>query len=50
MIKVIVEFRIEITRIEGKWKLNQNRPKEQRERVARVLQTFTDANAQALTS
>lgn len=38
----IVGFRIEITRLEGKWKLNQNHPLERREKVIRVLQARTD--------
>jgi transcriptional regulator len=48
MIKAVVGFRIEISRIEGKWKLNQNRPQEQRERVVRVLDTFTDDNSRGI--
>jgi len=45
MMKAVAGFRIDISRIEGKWKLNQNRPQEQRERVVRALQTFRDENA-----
>jgi len=48
MIKAVSGFRIEISRLEGKWKLNQNRPEEQRERVVRVLQTFPDENSRAI--
>lgn len=33
----IVGFEIEITRLEGKWKLNQNHPVERRERVITAL-------------
>src|SRR5262245_30641523 len=33
----IVGFRIEISRLEGKWKLNQNHPRERREKVVRAL-------------
>jgi len=40
----IVAFRIRITSIEGKWKLNQNRPVEQQERVARALERSNDAS------
>ena len=36
-LRAIVGFRIEIDRIEGKWKLNQNHPPERRERVMRAL-------------
>jgi transcriptional regulator len=48
MMKAVAGFRIEISRIEGKWKLNQNRPQEQRERVARALQAFSDDNSQGV--
>jgi transcriptional regulator len=48
MMKAVVGFQVEITRIEGKWKLNQNRPAEQRERVMSVLRTFSDENSQAI--
>lgn len=48
MMKTIVGFRIEITRIEGKWKLNQNRPAEQRARVVSALRRFTDENSRAV--
>src|SRR3954454_18228293 len=42
----IVGFRIPITRLEGKWKLNQNRPAEQRLRVIDALSQQTDENSQ----
>ena len=45
MTKAVAGFRVEISRIEGKWKLNQNRPKEQRQRVVRTLRTFGDENS-----
>ena len=48
MMKAVAGFRIEISRIEGKWKLNQNRPQEQRERVVRALQSFTDDDSQGV--
>jgi transcriptional regulator len=44
----IVGFRIEITRLEGKWKLNQNHPEERRQRVARELATHDDENSKAI--
>ena len=44
----IVGFRIEIERIEGKWKLNQNHPVERRRKVVRALQQRDDENAQAI--
>jgi transcriptional regulator len=44
----IVGFRMEVEKIEGKWKLNQNHPAERREKVIRVLQQRGDENAQAI--
>lgn len=41
----IVGFRIEIDRLEGKWKLNQNQPRERREKVAAALGASDDATA-----
>lgn len=41
----IVGFRIEIEKIEGKWKLNQNHPVERRKKVVRVLQQRGDENS-----
>src|SRR5436190_4592061 len=37
MLRQIVGFRIPISRLEGKWKLNQNRPEGQREKVVAKL-------------
>lgn len=44
----IVGFRIEIERIEGKFKLNQNHPAERREKVIRALEAVGDENALAV--
>jgi transcriptional regulator len=44
----IVGFRIEIEKIEGKWKLNQNHPVERRSNVIQALQERPDENAQAV--
>jgi transcriptional regulator len=44
----IVGFRIDIARIEGKWKLNQNHPRERREKVIRALRNRTDADSLAI--
>lgn len=44
----IVGFRIELTRLEGKWKLNQNHPEERRQRVARELATHDDDDSRAI--
>jgi transcriptional regulator len=46
LVQQIVGFRIEITRIEGKWKLNQNHPPERRERVIEALNNRADENSQ----
>src|SRR5439155_14925337 len=42
LVPQIVGFRIRIARLEGKWKLNQNRPPEQRQRVIEVLSRQSD--------
>jgi transcriptional regulator len=44
----IVGFEIEIGRLEGKWKLNQNHPDELRRKVINALQAKPDANSQAI--
>ncbi len=44
----VVGFRIELTRLEGKWKLGQNHPAERREKVAAHLAASSDAEAQAV--
>ena len=44
----IVGFRIEIEKIEGKWKLNQNQPVERREKVVRALREQSGENPQAV--
>jgi transcriptional regulator len=43
LLKQIVAFRVDITRLEAKWKLNQNEPVEQREKVARQLLQSSDS-------
>jgi transcriptional regulator len=45
MVQAIVGFRVEITRLEGKWKLNQNHSQERRDRVARALAASDDPDA-----
>jgi transcriptional regulator len=44
----IVGFRIEVEKIEGKWKLNQNHPVERRRKVVRALQERDGENARAV--
>lgn len=46
--KQIVGFRIDITRMEGKWKLNQNHPRERREKVIRALRARGDSDSLAI--
>ena len=45
MLGQIVGFQMEIERIEGKWKLNQNHPKERRAKVVRALREQRDENS-----
>jgi transcriptional regulator len=42
MLGGIVGFRIEITRLEGKWKLSQNQHEGRRQRVIEALETGDD--------
>jgi transcriptional regulator len=48
MLAQIVGFRIQIEKIEGKWKLNQNHPVERRHKVVQVLRQRPDENSQAV--
>lgn len=48
MLASIVGFEIDIERIEGKWKLNQNHPAERRERVVRALREIGDENSEQI--
>ena len=48
MAGAIVGFRIEISRLEGKWKLNQNQPRSRREKVVRALLASEDESSQAI--
>jgi transcriptional regulator len=48
MLRAIVGFRIEITRLEGKWKLSQNHPEERRRRVRRALEAQDDEGSRAV--
>jgi transcriptional regulator len=45
LVAQIVGFRIPIERLEGKWKLNQNHPRQRREKVIQALQQRGDENA-----
>ena len=48
LLKAIVGFRIEISRLEGKWKLSQNHPERRRRKVIRALEAQSDADSQAI--
>ena len=48
MLKAIVGFRIEISRLEGKAKLNQNHPEERRRKVIQALETQDGEDSQAI--
>jgi len=48
MLAQIVGFRIEIEKLEGKWKLNQNQPVERQEKVIRALGKRGGENEQAI--
>jgi transcriptional regulator len=48
MARAVVGFRVEISRLEGKWKLNQNHPRARREKVIRVLERSEDQDAAAI--
>jgi transcriptional regulator len=48
MLAQIVGFRMEIEKIEGKWKLNQNHPTERRKKVVQALREQGGENAQAI--
>ena len=48
MMERIVVFEIEIEKMQGKWKLNQNHPEERRQRVVDVLKTYIDDNSKGI--
>jgi transcriptional regulator len=48
MLKAIIGFRIEITKLEGKWKLSQNHTEERRRRVVRALEAQTDEDSKGI--
>jgi transcriptional regulator len=48
MVKGIIGFEIEVTRLEGKYKLSQNRPAADRPRIITALERSADAGAQAV--
>lgn len=48
MVDQIVGFTIDLTRLEGKWKLSQNHPRERREKVVAALELHGDENSRAI--
>jgi transcriptional regulator len=48
MLKAIVGFRLEISRLEGKAKLNQNHTEERRRKVIRALEAQADEDSQTI--
>ena len=48
MLKAIVGFRVEITRLEGKWKLSQNHPEARRQKVMRALAARPDEDSREI--
>ena len=48
LLKAIVAFRIEITRLEGKWKLSQNHSEERRRKVMCALAERPDEDSRAI--
>jgi len=47
-LRAIVGFHMDIERLEGKWKLNQNHPERRRRRVAEALESRADADSAAI--
>jgi transcriptional regulator len=47
-VKGVAGFRVEISQLEGKWKLGQNRTPQQRENAIRALRSQPDENSQAI--
>jgi transcriptional regulator len=48
LLKAIVGFRVEISRIEGKWKLSQNQTEQRQRRVVHHLEMQPDRDSQAI--
>jgi transcriptional regulator len=48
LLEQIVAFRIPLQRLEGKWKLHQNRPADQRAKVVAALERRTDGDSRAI--
>ena len=50
MVKAVVGFTIDVTRVEGKWKLSQNHPQERRRRVMLALRDAEDQDAREISA
>ena len=48
MLEGIVNFEIEVTRLETRWKLSQNRGRREQELIAAELERYADSSARAL--
>lgn len=48
LVPMIVGFEIDIDRIEGKWKLSQNQPRERQKRVINGLLNSADPGAKSV--
>jgi transcriptional regulator len=48
LLRAIVGFRVEITRLEGKWKLSQNHSEGRRRKVMRALEAQADDDSRAI--
>jgi transcriptional regulator len=48
MLEGIVNFEITVTRLEARWKLSQNRSRQEQERIATELERSSDTALRAL--
>jgi transcriptional regulator len=48
MLAGIVNFEVEVTRLQTRWKLSQNRGRDEMERIAAALETSADSSERAL--
>jgi transcriptional regulator len=48
LVEMVVGFHVDVTRIEGSWKLSQNHPRERQEKVAAQLARRSDENSQQI--
>jgi transcriptional regulator len=48
LVEMVVGFHIDVTRVEGKWKLSQNHPRDRQEKVAARLAQQADENSRQI--